>query len=58
MEDERIDYIKPMIHQTEAKPLLYRADGTALKRPIGYCVQTSKTFPELTKGGKKGGKKR
>ena len=44
------------------QPLLYRPDGTPLKRQIGYNVQTSGTFPELhdnkRPAPKKKGKKR
>jgi hypothetical protein len=44
-----------------AKPLLYRADGTPLKRQIGFdMTQTSGTFPQLPQGKgtkKKGGKR-
>lgn len=60
MSDERIDYERPYIH-CEDRPVLYRADGTPLKRQIGFVMQTSGVFPALncpkpTK--KKGGKKR
>lgn len=53
MDDERIEYIRPVFH-VEPKPLLYRADGTPLRRPVGYAIQTSQTFPELTKRTPKG----
>jgi hypothetical protein len=45
------------------RPVLYKADGTALVRTAGFTKggqmgQTSQTFPQLTKGGKTiGGKK-
>lgn len=41
------------------RPLLYQADGTPLKRQIGFnMTQTAGTFPQLTQGGKKiGGRK-
>lgn len=41
------------------RPLLYQADGTPLRRQIGFAMtQTSGVFPALTKGGKKiGGSK-
>lgn len=55
MADAQIPYERPLMH-AEDKPLLYRADGTPLRRPIGFNVQTSKTFPELASGGKKKGK--
>ena len=48
----------------DAAPVLYRADGTPLKRQIGFCMQSSGTFPGLSDGTgtkrkppKKGGKK-
>lgn len=57
MSDERVEYERPMLH-SEERPVLYRPDGTPLRRQIGFAVQTSKTFPELAGGKKKGGKKR
>jgi len=34
------------------RPVLYRADGTPLKRQIGFAMtQTTGTFPQLTKPG-------
>lgn len=38
--------------------VLYTADGRPLVRQIGFrtMAQTSTTFPQLTKSGKKGGK--
>lgn len=36
------------------RTVLYQADGTPLKRQIGFgMTQTGGTFPQLTKGGKK-----
>lgn len=58
MEDERIEYERPMLHQ-EDKPLLYDAGGIPLRRRIGFApMQTSQTYPELNKGGGKKGKGR
>ena len=57
-QDDEAPYHPPSIH-SEDKPLLYTADGTPLKRRIGFAMQTTGTFPELTKRSPKGkGKKR
>lgn len=47
----------------DARPILYQADGTPLKRQIGFAMQTTGTCPPLSdttsrKGPKKGPKKR
>lgn len=56
-DDERIEYERPLVH-TEPRPVLYRPDGTPLRRSIGFALQHSGTFPELAKTTKKKGKKR
>ena len=50
---------RPIV-ESEHRPVLYRPDGTPLRRQIGFgMTQTSGTFPELTKRTPKGkGKKR
>jgi len=41
------------------RPVLYRADGQPLRRQIGFAmVQTSSTFPELSKTKRKSGSKK
>ena len=57
MADDEIQYERPTLH-SELKTVLYLPNGTALRRPIGFGLQTTSTFPELTKTGKKKGKKR
>ena len=58
MDERDFPHAPPLLH-CENKPLLYLANGTPMKRPIGFAMQTSGTFPELTKRvPKKGGKKR
>lgn len=59
--DGLIDPPNTLTVHSEDRPLLYRADGTPLKRQIGFAMQTRGTNPALYqgKGGKKskGGKK-
>lgn len=50
-DDDRI--VPEPVRLWEADVVLYRADGTPLKRQIGFAMQTSQTFPENSKGGKK-----
>ena len=56
--DDRIEYERPSVFNAEHRAVLYRSDGTPLRRQIGFAMtQRSSTFPELTKPGKKKGKK-
>lgn len=41
-----------MTTYSEDRPLLYAADGTPLKRQIGFAMQTTGTNPPLHQGGK------
>jgi hypothetical protein len=56
------DWIDPPSSFTvdDARPILYRADGTPLKRQIGFVMasQTGKTLPQVQTGKKSGGKKK
>lgn len=39
---------------TEEKVILFKADGTPLKRQIGFAMQTTGTFPQLASNTKYG----
>jgi hypothetical protein len=57
-QDDEAPYHPPLLH-CEDRPLLYAADGTPLKRRIGFAMQTTQTFPQTTTRTPKGkGKKR
>lgn len=55
-DDERIDYERPLLYE-ERKPLLYLANGTPLKRQMGFHMQTTGTNPPLHSNTSYGGKK-
>ena len=58
---DEVQYAPPLLH-CEPKPLLYLAGGTPLKRQMGFAMQTTGTFPQLSDNTRrkpgKGGKKR
>ncbi len=57
-DEEIINPERPTLYAKDG-PLLYLADGTPLRRQMGFGMQTSQTFPALNKRPpKKGGKKK
>lgn len=47
-DEEIINPERPTLYAKDG-PLLYLADGTPLRRQMGFSMQTSQTFPQLNK---------